>query len=426
MRYTNRLFYLNLILILFIQNISSQSQSLPSTIEIPDYNFIDNNKSKFIVPEKGDSTLINNFFTKYDILLKKRQGQLNILHIGGSHVQAGILTDQIRINLNNEAFSTTRGFVFPYRVAHTNNPYSYSVSYKGKWKSERNVKRTYNVQLGLGGIAVYTNDVDAEIKIDLPTTKNVVNNYHQTIKLFGYVKDGADWAVMPVIKTDAGAKRVFYPNYDYIGNSYYTFELRGNFNKFNVYFQQLDTVVHDFVLTGFVVENSEPGIVYHAIGVNGAAVHSYLGCERFQDEVDAIKPDMVVFGIGINDAVPFDFNVDTFKNNYNSLILKIKQSSPNCVFVFITNNDSYRRLKRRRYAPNTNAIKVQKAMYSLALENKGVVFDQFEIMGGLRSMRKWQEAGLAKRDKIHFTSRGYQLMGDLFYNAFVNYYLENK
>ena len=32
-------------------------------------------------------------------------------------------------------------------------------------------------------------------------------------------------------------------------------------------------------------------------------------------------------------------------------------------------------------------------------------------------MEKWQKAGLAQKDKVHFTRAGYQLLGDLFYQA---------
>ena len=38
-------------------------------------------------------------------------------------------------------------------------------------------------------------------------------------------------------------------------------------------------------------------------------------------------------------------------------------------------------------------------------------------MGGLKSMEKWQKAGLAQKDKVHFTRAGYRLMGDLLFEA---------
>jgi lysophospholipase L1-like esterase len=68
--------------------------------------------------------------------------------------------------------------------------------------------------------------------------------------------------------------------------------------------------------------------------------------------------------------------------------------------------------------------------YRLAAQTSGAVWDQFEIMGGLKSMYKWMQAGLAKKDRVHFTNAGYNLMGDLFFNAWLDakrkVNLENK
>jgi lysophospholipase L1-like esterase len=46
-------------------------------------------------------------------------------------------------------------------------------------------------------------------------------------------------------------------------------------------------------------------------------------------------------------------------------------------------------------------------------------------MGGLNSMKEWEDAGLAKEDKVHFTNEGYRLLGDLLYNAFIDRYIEH-
>ncbi len=40
-------------------------------------------------------------------------------------------------------------------------------------------------------------------------------------------------------------------------------------------------------------------------------------------------------------------------------------------------------------------------------------------------MRKWEEAGLAERYKIHFTEKGYELVGDLLFNALMDKYVEH-
>ena len=57
-------------------------------------------------------------------------------------------------------------------------------------------------------------------------------------------------------------------------------------------------------------------------------------------------------------------------------------------------------------------------MYKLAKEYNGAYYDLFEVMGGLNSIRLWERAGLAQKDKVHFTRKGYQFNADLLFVAF--------
>lgn len=57
-----------------------------------------------------------------------------------------------------------------------------------------------------------------------------------------------------------------------------------------------------FYVDGIIPENDEDGIVYHTVGVNGAAVPHYLKCEYFERQMAALCPDLVILSIGINDA----------------------------------------------------------------------------------------------------------------------------
>ena len=176
------------------------------------------------------------------------------------------------------------------------------------------------------------------------------------------------------------------------------------------------------------MENDRAGITVHGVGVNGASVPSYLRCEDFQRDLELIKPDLVIFCIGINDAADKDFEVETFKQNYRRLIGIMQEASPDCALLFVTNNDSFksRRVKKKRiYEVNPNGAVVEQAFLELGAEYNAAVWNQFDIMGGLKSMQDWQNEGLAQRDKIHFTRDGYILMGDLLYNALMERYLEH-
>ena len=165
------------------------------------------------------------------------------------------------------------------------------------------------------------------------------------------------------------------------------------------------------------LDNRKQGFSFHSIGVNGASVPDYLRCEHFTRDLRLLHPDLVIFGIGINDAMPAVFDTAAFRRNYLRLVDSIRSVNPDCAFIFITNNDSFRKVRRRRYAVNTNGLLARKVFYRLAEETGGAVWDQFEVMGGLRSMEKWTKEGLAQGDRIHFTRAGYQLVGNLFTNA---------
>ena len=181
-----------------------------------------------------------------------------------------------------------------------------------------------------------------------------------------------------------------------------------------------------FTVSGIYLGNNHPGISYHSIGVNGASVPDYLRCRNFVRDLRLLRPDVVVFGIGINDAVPVTFDTAAFRRNYLALVDSIRIVNPDCAFIFITNNDSYVKVGRRKYNVNPNGLLARQVFYRLAKDTDGAVWDQFEVMGGLRSMELWRQADLAQTDRVHFTLAGYQLVGNLFYNALIKAYKAYK
>ena len=389
-------------------------------VPVSQYNFIDYKYNKIQIPGE-DSSRIKSFYQKIDRLLKDGEGQINILHLGGSHVQADMFSHKVRKNLDavNYRFQTPRGFIFPFSVAKTNNPTNYKVYYDGEWSAVRNVQRNRDVSVGMGGIAVYTSDPNARIRVLLNPDSAFRWNFDR-LRLLGYTEDEEE-LVTPVLYYNGGVIESYY---DFMSNSY-LFELPELVDSFEIGFIQKDNIPRSFIVTGFLPEKDTPGIVYHAIGVNGASVPSYLNCEFFEDELPLISPDLVIFGLGINDAAEKNFTKESFIENYNSLLRVIERVNPECAFLFITNNDSYKKVSRRNYAVNPNGAIAKDAFYKIAKENQGAVWDQFSIMGGLKSMSTWQANALAQNDKLHFTRAGYELLGDLLYNALIDFYLQN-
>ena len=532
-----------------------QSKSLTTapgayTLDLSRYDFIDTTLNTIQFP-KGNAAFAP-FFNKMDTLVFENRGQIRILHIGGSHLQADVISGRIREHFIKEypGASAGRGFVFPYAAARTNTPASYASYYKGIWDMNKNVQREIKKPLGLLGIAVSTSDPRAEISILLDKYNSEPIWGETKLRLFGY-SDAGD--VVPVLRvdsmdiygvldtasqsfvftsprpidsiqiafrwldslkqasiaqfitdsliqdsiaraaedslkkangdtakspapTEAPAKipnNVALPQPEVARDSMFQGECDvldtaclareeakskggsrrcadmakkpdvnyadGELDETNATEEHCipDTVaVPDsikknarprFTLTGILTETNTPGITYTGVGINGAKVHDYFEevCPLFERQLAYYKPDLVIFAIGINDANVQHFNDKKFKEDYDRLIARIKNVNPNAAIIFETNNDMYRKVKRKRYVQHPNGDIARKAFFSLAEKHSAGVWDKFGIMGGLGSMSKWEKADLAKADKVHFKLAGYNLLGDLFYKAIIKTYQEH-
>ena len=143
------------------------------------------------------------------------------------------------------------------------------------------------------------------------------------------------------------------------------------------------------------------------------------------NDLRLVNPDLVILAVGINDATAANFSVDDFVARYKVLVSQIRSVNPDCALLFVSNNDSFRRIRRKGYVVNSNGKLAEQSFLRLGKDCDAGVWDLFDIMGGLGSMRKWEKAGLAKRDKIHFTEKGYELVGDLLFNALMDKYVEH-
>lgn len=533
----------------FAQNVLAKDASTAPgsyNIDLSRYDFIDTTQNVIQFP-KGNSSF-NAFFNKMDTLVFENRGQVRILHVGGSHLQADVISGRIREHLIKEypGASAGRGFVFPYSAARTNTPASYASAYKGIWDMNKNVQREIKKPLGLLGIAVSTSDPRSEITLLLDRYNSTPIWGETKLRLFGY-SDNND--VVPVLRVDSTD---IYGILDSASQSY-VFTSPRPIDTIQIAFRWIDSlkqaeiakfitdslfqdsiarakedsvkkangdtaqnkkdsnvipakipnnvalpeVARDsmfqgecdvldtaclrreeaksksracaeklnkpavnyaegeidstnyanehcieqvavpdsvkknarprFTLTGILTETDAPGITYTGVGINGAKVHDYFEevCPRFEKELSFYKPDLVIFAIGINDANVEKFNDKQFKDDYDKLIARIKKVNPNVAIIFETNNDMYRKVKKKRFVQHPNGDVARKAFFALAEKHKAGVWDKFGIMGGLGSMSKWERADLAKADKVHFKLSGYNLLGDLFYKAIINSYQEH-
>ena len=381
------------------------------------------------------------FLHKLDSLNYTGQGNINILHLGGSHIQADVISNRVRARLVKDLQipAAGRGFVFPYTAANSNTPISYVSRKKGHFKWKRSVFKERPHPLGLMGFEVTNIDPDAEIRIVLNTRIPGEDFWNFTqVRVFGTSTDSTE----PVLQLAENGKK-YKPKYDSTSSSFVfslprradslilTFpwenaEKEKNFRKIfaNLTSPQVDSLFADssfffsapvsFTLTGILLSDTLPGLTYNSIGVNGADLNAYLSLENLERDLQYSKPDLVILAIGINDANVNIFNPDLFKAHYDTLLSRIQSVSPHAAFLFVSNNDCYLTSSNQ---PNLNSVLVAQAMRELAQKYKGGFWDLYGIMGGFKSMEIWQLADYAKKDRVHFKNAGYELLGDLFYDA---------
>lgn len=376
------------------------------------------------------------FVEKLDSVVLLGRGRVSIVHIGGSHVQADMYTEEFRQRIDslNYGLRPPRGYLFPFRTAKTNNPQGFRVASGGKWDKARCSVRKPRPALGIDGIAVWTSDPGAWISFDLDP--RLTGRWQTTrIKLIGRCERGRHGGTLTPVMIAAGQETR--PTAYDPATMTYDFRLPQAVTDFTLRLERSEAPAVDslaagglgeptFYVDGVVPENEDDGIVYHTIGVNGAAVPSYLRCENFEREMAVLRPDLVILSIGVNDASGPAFSAEGFMGNYDQLLRIFRRINPDCAFIFITNNDTKRRAGRRRRIVNKNGPLVQDAFTQIATKWQGGLWDLFEVMGGLGSMAQWQKAGLAGRDNIHFTRLGYKVVGALLYDAFLDFYLNQE
>jgi lysophospholipase L1-like esterase len=390
-----------------VASLPSLSQEFP--YEIPKYDFIhyDSNRFQF----EGDSSAYQHFLAKFCRLIREGTGQLSVVHIGGSHLQADIYTDRIRSRFQTfqPGSNGGRGFIFPYSVARTNNPPNYKVSYTGRWSACKNTQENKNCLLGLSGISVTSTDTAASISITFPAANTVPYDFNR-VRIF-YLADSLSFqGTVHCSARVSGTDRTRPGCITYVLDSYS--------DSLILRLEKTRDRQQRFTLLGISLETDDPGLIYHTAGVNGAKIPSFLRCSLLADHLEGLSADLVVLSLGTNDAYTRHFNAESYRQNYDTLIRRIRTAVPEAAILITVPNDSY--LYRRYTNPNTE--KVREVILDLAEEHNCGVWDFYGIMGGLNSIIVWQQFGLAKRDRIHFTRKGYILIGDLFFNAFLRSY----
>jgi hypothetical protein len=381
-------------------------------------------KYAFIQPDSAklhnDSVTLEPFYKKLYELQSTGQGRVNIVHIGDSHIQADFFTGVVRQLFHLDFGNAGRGTIFPYRMAKSNEPFDYRTSSPSKWLYRRNLFRDDTLPMGLAGYTIETYDTAASLTvlmkgqhgIDYGTNK--VTLFHErTMKNF-------DISVLDSSRREIGYINMLTPSV----NSFTSIvQFDKLYNRFTLKPCPKDPSQKRERIYGMMLENGKPGVLYNMIGVNGGGFRNYYESTYFMEQLAYLQADLIIISMGTNESLAGKyFSAKELYQQIDSLVTQIKRSNPNACILLTTPGDSFKKAGRKGRVKNPDIIETKNTIIQYAMDHNLAWWDWFAGCGGYGSMAKWYSNGLADRYRIHYSMKGYQMQGELFYKAIMKSY----
>lgn len=352
----------------------------------------------------GDTNSLKHFFQKLDSLKEHNTKTVNIAHIGDSHIQADYFSGMLRVLLQEKFGNAGRGLIFPYKLAHTNEPTNYFSYSTTEWLGIRNVLNPNNCNLGISGVSLFSKSTNSDISIKIKNSTHC-NYAFNRIELFSLETNPKNTTI-----TNCYSKEK--------ENSFLTtIKLKDTTHLLTLnFYNQKPIDIH-----GIVLKNDCTGILYHTIGVNGATYKSYNKTTLFAQQLSYLQPDLIIISLGTNESYDAKFDSLQFKNELQTFVNTIKKSCGNCCILFTTPADNFK-IHKKKMIHNAKPKTVTQIINNYAKVEHYATWNLYEIMGGKGSMKTWHKLKLSTKDHVHFTRAGYELKGKLLFDALMEKY----
>lgn len=329
---------------------------------------------------------------------------LRVLHIGDSHLQAGMLSQRLRSLLSalvdEEALS--EGFVFPYSIASTNSPAAYTFESNAPWLYKKITTSTTPIPAGLAGICIETTTPEATISLQLTAYADRLSAFDRIVlytpdNTSSFVPTIADTLLLSAQRTPLG----------------WSLQLRKPVRQLNITLRQQTPEQTHFALSGMLLEHSKSRLVYSSAGLNGASCATFLRAEQLTAQAADLKPQLIIVALGTNDAYTNAFAPSTFAANLDSLVRRLRSALPQAAILLAIPGDHF--WQQEHSNPNLEAVR--RAIVGCAERHGCLAWDFLALMGGAGSMAQWRDEGLAAPDLVHLTPKGYRHQAEMMYCA---------
>lgn len=174
-----------------------------------------------------------------------------------------------------------------------------------------------------------------------------------------------------------------------------------------------------------MLQNTFNKISYTEWGVDGATCSSFMVSTHLE-KVSELRPDFVIVSFGTNESHDRHYMSKIHYSQIDKLISGLRALLPDATILLTTPPGSYLvsvRRRKKQYYVNFRTSKVADTIRLYAKEHNLWIWDLYNVAGGQhKACENWRKLGLMYSDKVHYSSKGYTLQGQLLYEAIIKAY----
>lgn len=357
----------------------------------------------------------------FEALRQSDSNVVSILHLGDSHIQAGTYPVATGAALQKEFGNAGRGWVFPYNLAGTNGPDDYRWNSTLRWQTDKVTDRYKDYEPGPGAIVITTSGSSPALYFN-GRSENDPDDEVSKAQLF-YDAGSTHGSVL------APGAAVTITSSPFDGTptlSKATLEFPSTVQSFETRWENMGT--GPFLFYGAILQNGHNGVLYHAIGINGAQYQHYTeNPHTLTAQMQVLQPQLVIISLGTNEAYSGS-GASAITARIDSTVHLLRGQQPGVPILLTTPPDCMRTVRKafrkkvgkkyrtyyrvNRY-PNPAIGMVTQQIIDYC-RNNGLACWNFNA---LNKVMKSSFANGWAADHIHFNARGYRLQGRLLYEA---------
>ncbi len=328
---------------------------------------------------------------------------ISILHLGDSHLQAGVLPQAIRDLLNQRYPNSSMGLTVPYGLSRTNGPRNIRIESSVTWIAQKLQFAKQPTLVGVSGMILSRKD-------NRPYTFTLSSKGRPFDRVILFRTPQT-----PSLVSTIG--HAFLSKGSQIVGNFVADTLTFSSPQTRVYLRNEEMPTEGASYGGFLLSNQKETVQYHAIGYNGA-MYATFAHEGFIQQTKWLHPDWIVLSLGTNEAQARSVSQEVFHRQVMYTLRLLRRQNPKAKILLTTPPPSFRR--NRLY--NDQVEVVAYLLRNIAHREQLAFFDLYEALGCEEgaSIRR-EEGDYYAYDGIHFTPNGYTHQGRLIGQAILGF-----